>query len=200
MHTGASDEEDVHREVTRRNVLKGGLTTGLGLGATALMGAARPSAAAAVPVSGGHLTILSVAYPEVWDPHLAGMVAGLAAVGPVYNQVVEFNPLNPTEIIGDLAQSWEVTDAGGTYTFFLHENVKWWDGKDLTAEDVAFSLKRMIEPGKPRPRVGLLRPYVKAIGVVDRNTVRIELNFPAPAFLPLLAVDFMKIVPKHVVE
>ena len=39
MHTGAGDEEGVNREVTRRNVLKGGLTTGLGLGATTLMGA-----------------------------------------------------------------------------------------------------------------------------------------------------------------
>src|SRR5215471_1879518 len=200
MHTGASDEEDVHREVTRRNVLKGGLTTGLGLGATALMGAARLSAAAAAPMYGGHLTILNVAYPEVWDPHLAGSIGALAAVGPVYNQVVEFNPLNPKEIIGDLAQSWDVTDGGGTYTFHLHENVKWWDGKDLTAEDVAFSLQRMIEPGKPRPRTGLLRPYIQSVQVMDRHTVKVTLHYSSPAFLQFLAVDYMKILPKHLLE
>src|SRR5215831_1815706 len=84
----------------------------------------------------------------------AGTIFALAAVGPVYNQVVEFNPINPKEITGDLAKSWDVTDQGGTYTFHLYDNVKWWDGKDLTAEDVAFSLQRMIEPGKPRPRTG----------------------------------------------
>src|SRR5262247_1599698 len=140
MHTGASDEEGVNREVTRRNVLKGGLTTGLGLGATALMGAARLSAAA--PVYGGHLTILNAAYPEVWDPHLAGTIGALAAVGPIYNQVVEFNPLNPKEIIGDLAKNWEVTEGGSVYIFQLHDNVKWWDGTDLTAADVAFSLQQ----------------------------------------------------------
>ena len=142
----------------------------------------------------------NVFYPEVWDPHIAGTIGPLAAFSPLYNQVVEFNPLKPSEITGDLAKRWDVSGNGLIYTFYLHENVKWWDGKDLTAEDVVFSLKRMIEPGKPRPRVGLLRPYIKAVDMVDRSTVKVELNFPAPAFLQLLAVDYMKIVPKHVVE
>ena len=128
---------------------------------------------------------------------MAGTLGPLAALSPLYNQVVEFNPHNPSEIIGDLATRWEVTEDGLTYTFYLHDHVKWWDGKDLTAEDVVFSLKRMIEPGKPRPRVGLLRPTSRPL--IDRLTVKVTLNFPAPAF-PLLAVDFMKIVPKHVVE
>jgi ABC-type transport system substrate-binding protein len=158
-------------------------------------GAGSPS-----PVYGGHATVLNVIYPEVWDPHIAGTIGPVAAFSPLYNQLVEFNPLNPRDITGDLAKRWEVTDDKLTYTFYLHDNVKWWDGKDLTADDVAFSLKRMIEPGKPRPRVGLLRPYIKSVEMIDRNTVRIDLNYPSPAFLPLLAVDFMKIVPKHVVE
>jgi peptide/nickel transport system substrate-binding protein len=150
--------------------------------------------------TGGHATVMNVFYPEVWDPHIAGTIGPLAAFSPLYNQLVEFNPLKPTDVTGDLAKRWDVSSNGLTYTFYLHDNVKWWDGKDLTAEDVVFSLKRMIEPGKPRPRVGLLRPYIKTVEMVDRHTVRIALNFAAPAFLPLLAVDFMKIVPKHVVE
>lgn len=160
----------------------------------------RAEAQTPAPGSGGHATVLNVFYPEVWDPHIAGTIGPLAAFSPLYNQIVEFNPLKPSEITGDLAKRWDVSSNGLIYTFYVHENVKWWDGKDLTAEDVVFSLKRMIEPGKPRPRVGLLRPYIKAIDMVDRYTVKVELNFPAPAFLPLLAVDYMKIVPKHVVE
>jgi peptide/nickel transport system substrate-binding protein len=131
---------------------------------------------------------------------MAGTVFTLAAVGPVYNQVVEFNPLNPKEIIGDLAKSWDVTEGGSAYIFQLHDNVKWWDGKDLTAEDVAFSLQRMIEPGKPRPRTGLLRPYIKSVEVMDRYTVKVTLDYPSPAFLQFLAVDYMKILPKHLLE
>lgn len=201
MHTRLGDESAVHGEVTRRHVLQAGLAAGLGFGTMTLLETALSTrAAAAAPVYGGHLTILNAGFPEVWDPHLAGTLFALAAVGPVYNQVVEFNPLNPKDIIGDLAKSWEVTDAGGTYTFHLHDNVTWWDGKDLTAEDVAFSLQRMIEPGKPRPRTGVLRPYIKSAEVMDRHTVQVALHYPSPAFLQFLAVDYMKILPKHLLD
>jgi peptide/nickel transport system substrate-binding protein len=202
MNRQAGNQGETHREVTRRDVLKIGLAAGLGLGAAALPAAVTPvsTATAAEGVYGGHATVLNAGYPEAWDPHLGSNLTANAAVSPMYNQVVEFNPLNPSEIIGDLAQSWKVTDDGLTYTFHLHEHVKWWDGKDLTAEDVAFSINRMIEPGKPRPRVGLLRPMTKAAEVVDRHTVRVRLHYPSPSFLQFLAVDYMKVVPKHVVE
>jgi len=157
-------------------------------------------AAASAPVYGGHATVLNYAYPEVWDPHLAGTLGALGSISPLYNQLVEFNPLKPSEVIGDLAKRWEVSVDGLAYTFYLHDNVAWWDGKDLTADDVVFSLKRMIESGKPRPRVGLLRPYIKSVEAIDRHTVRVILNYPAPAFIQFLAVDYMKIVPKHHIE
>lgn len=188
--------------ITRRDILYTGLAAGLGLSAAALMGAGETvrTAAAATPVSGGQATILNYGYPEVWDPHLAGTLGALGSIGPMYNQLVEFNPLKPGEIIGDLAKSWKVTDGGMTYTFKLHEHVTWWDGKPLTADDVAFSLRRMVEEGKPRPRVGLLRPSMKTADVVDKYTVRVSLKLPSPSFLQFLAVDYMKIVPKHVLE
>jgi len=167
---------------------------------TLALAGARVPAATAAPVYGGHVTLLNYAYPEVWDPHIAGTLGAMAAISPLYNQVVEFNPLNSREVIGDLAKSWEVSDGGLTYIFHLHEHVQWWDGKDLTAEDVAFSINRMIEPGKPRPRVGLLRPMTKSAEVIDRHTIRVRLNYPSPSFLKFLAVDYMKVVPKHVVE
>src|SRR5215471_15547634 len=203
MPMRAGDERGREREVTRRDVLKTGLGVGLGLGAASLMAGAllTPTPApASVGIYGGHVNILSPGYPEGWDPHLAGTLLADAAISPLYNQVVEFNPIKPDEVIGDLATRWEVQDGGLTYIFHLHDHVKWWDGKDLTAEDVAFSLNRMVEPGKPRPRVGLLKPYVKTAEVIDRNTVRVTLNYPSPAFLQLLAVDYMKVVPKHLVE
>jgi ABC-type transport system substrate-binding protein len=202
MPSQAGDEGASERSVTRRDVLRAGLAAGLGLGAASLaMTTPTPTAAPApAGVYGGHINILNVGYPEVWDPHIAGTVLANAAVSPLYNQVVEFNPIKPDEIIGDLAKNWEVKDDGLTYIFHLHEQVKWWDGKDLTAEDVAFSINRMIEPGKPRPRVGLLRPSTKSAEALDRNTVKVILHYPSPSFLGFLAVDYMKVVPKHVVE
>lgn len=200
MNGRAGDQRDQACDITRRDSLKRGLVAGLGLGAAALTARPLPPMAKAAGVSGGHATILNVGYPEGWDPHLAGTVLANAAISPLYNQVVEFNPIKPTEIIGDLAKTWAVQDDGLTYIFHLHEQVQWWDGKPLTAEDVAFSINRMIEPGKPRPRVGLLRASTKAAEVIDRHTVKVTLHYPSPSFLGFLAVDYMKVVPKHVVE
>ncbi len=189
--------QDHPHHLTRRETLKAG--TGIGVAALSIA-AQSTTARAADDKRGGHLVVLNYAYPEVWDPHIAGTLGALGSISPVYNQVVEFNPLKPDEVIGDLAKSWDVEDDGLTYIFHLHQGVKWTDGKELTADDVVFSIQRMIKPGKPRPRVGLLRPSTKAAEVVDKYTVKVTLNYPSPSFIKFLAVDYMKIVPKHVVE
>src|SRR5215472_17506325 len=90
--------------------------------AAALLSASPAGAQAPAAGAGGHATVLNVFYPEVWDPHIAGTIGPLAAFSPLYNQIVEFNPLKPTEITGDLAKRWEVSGNGLTYTFSLHDN------------------------------------------------------------------------------
>ena len=140
----------------------------------------------------------TISNPNFVDPHEGFGLQDAIASSPMYNQLVEYNPINPTEIIGDLAKSWSLSDDGKTYTFVLHD-AKWWDGKDVTAEDAAFSIMRIIDPEETnRPKSGTLRPYVDSAEAVDKSTLTITLKFPAGAFLPLLAVDYMKIVPKHV--
>jgi ABC-type transport system substrate-binding protein len=113
-------------EVTRRVALKTGLSTAVGLGAASLS-PVEPRIAVAAPEGkrGGHGYVLNYAYPESWEPHISGTLAANASISPMYNQVVEFNPLNPKEVIGDLAQGWEVSDDGKVYTFKLHDNVHW---------------------------------------------------------------------------
>jgi ABC-type transport system substrate-binding protein len=100
-------------QATRRGVLKTGMSTAVGLGATSLA-SVEPQVALAAPQGkqGGHGYVLNYAYPESWDPHISGTLAANAAISPIYNQVVEFNPLNPKEVIGDLAKSWDVSDDG----------------------------------------------------------------------------------------
>ncbi len=152
-----------------------------------------------VGVQGGEFRHINACAPEHWDAHQAGTLCAQWGFSPLYNQVVEFNPIKPSEVIGDLAESWDVQDGGLTYIFKIHENVKWADGTDLTTEDVAFSINRMIETG-PRPRTGLLRPSTKGAEVVDENTVKVTLKFPSASFLKFLAVDYMKVLPKHTLD
>ncbi len=175
MDCPARPHGDRKSGLTRRDVMQYG--AGLGLGAAALTTTAGPERADATGKRGGHAVVLNYAFPESWDPHIAGTLAVNAVTSPIY-QVVEFDPLQPDKIIGDLANDWEVQDDGATYIFHLHDNIVWHDGKPLTAEDVAFSINRMIEPGQPRPRVGLLRPMTESAAALDRHTVKVRLKTP----------------------
>ena len=125
----------------------------------------------------------------------------LAQISPLYNTLMEFNPETPdgTDIRGDLAKSWEVSDDGVTYTFTLHDNATWDDGKPVTAADVVFSLDSMVidDAEIPRPRTSRIQPLYESSRVIDDLTVEVTTKFPAAVFLPLLSGEWMKIVPKH---
>lgn len=149
---------------------------------------------------GGILPAYHVGNPGVWDPHRSPSGASMAAISKAYNQVLQWNPIKAGEIIGDLAETWEVQDEGNTYLFHIHEGVQWWDGETLDAEDVAFSINRMIEPEEPRPRSGIIRTYVESAEAIDPSTVQVSLKYPAAAFFSYMASDYMKIVSPHAIE
>jgi peptide/nickel transport system substrate-binding protein len=136
-----------------------------------------------------------------WDPYKYGGLQSISPNGMIYNQLVEYDPLNPNEIIGDLAESWEVSPDGLSFTFSLHDNVKWTDGETLDADDVVFSLNRLIDKTEPRPKAGIWSAYMAAnnpVEKVDQGTVKMNLAFPSGAFMRFLAVDFNKMLPEHV--
>lgn len=118
-----------------------------------------------------------------------------------FNGLIEYNPVNPTEIIGDLASGWEVNEDGTEYTFTIHD-ATWHDGQPVTADDIVFSLDRIADPDARRSRTGALREmYQQGEAVaVDEKTIRVPLKFPAALFLTNLATDYMKMYPKHVAE
>ena len=145
-----------------------------------------------------------MAFPSIstWDPYQSRGGADITSNGSIYNQLVERDPINPGEIIGDLAESWDVSPDGLSFTFQLRKDVKWTDGEVFDADDVVFSLDLMVDPTKPRPRAGNWKAYTAEPPgeKVDQNTVKMNLSFPAGAFLAFLAVDWNKILPQHVLE
>ena len=157
----------------------------------------------------GDFPLVATSNPGFWDVHYGGsMNTVLIPSGPRFNQILEYNPINPSEIIGDLAVSWESYEDGDEfgYTFNLHPDATFSDGVPVTAEDVVFSINRItlgqVEEGVLRARTGFLNNFVKhgTAEAVDDKTVKIPLRFPAAGFLPNLASDYMKVYPKHVGE
>lgn len=157
----------------------------------------------------GDFPLVATSNPGFWDVHYGGsMNTVLIPSGPRFNQILEYNPVNPSEIIGDLAVSWESYKEGDEfgYIFNLHPDATFSDGVPVTADDVAFSIDRItlgqVEEGVLRARTGFLNNFVVhgTAEAIDDKTVKVPLKFPAAGFLPNLASDYMKVYPKHVGE
>jgi peptide/nickel transport system substrate-binding protein len=138
--------------------------------------------------------------PGQWDVHACGTLPDcLMPAGPQFNGLVYHNPVNPDEIVCDLCESFTVSRDGKTYTFRIRQ-AQWHDGQPVTAEDIKFSLDRIVEPGAIRVRTGVLRSFYEfgSAQVIDERTVRVPIKFASPLFLVNLASEYMKMYPKHV--
>lgn len=98
----------------------------------------------------------------------------------------------------DLAQKWEVSSDGKTYTFHLRQGVKWHDGTPFSADDVKFTLDEMMNPKVNAAFATDLGPYDSA-NVIDSQTMTINLKAPYGPLLVMLDYDIM-IMPKHLLE
>jgi peptide/nickel transport system substrate-binding protein len=101
------------------------------------------------------------------------------------------------EVLPDLAQSWEISEDGLTYTFHLHPDVRWSDGVAFTAEDVAFTYKLLADKDLPSdPTLGQLWREVSCDAPDD---LTLQCTLPEP-FAPFLAHATIGILPQHVLE
>ena len=123
----------------------------------------------------------------------------------LYNNVLRYNPLDAGKtIIPDLATNWDVSEDGHTWTFPLREGVAFHDGTILTADDVAASWSRVIDPpsGVVSARQGLYTPFGPSIEVIDPLTVQFTfekappLNYGLNAF----ALEWHGVFPKTFLE
>ena len=151
---------------------------------------------------GGNPPFAITADPGFLDLHAGASYNSSFTVSiPKFNQLVEFNPWNYGEIIGELATGWELSSDGRTYTFFIHPDANWHDGRPVLASDVVFSLDRIVEPDAIRPQAGAaLRPFYApgTATAIDQKTVEVPLLFPSAAFLPWLAFPLVVMYPRHV--
>ncbi len=126
----------------------------------------------------------------------------------VYNRLVEFKR-GSVELEPGLAESWDVSEDGLTYTFHLRKGIKFHSSKkftptrDFNADDVVFSFLRQLDENHPYHKVSnATYPYfkamkfptlLKAIEKVDDHTVKITLNKRDATFLASLGMDFISI-------
>jgi peptide/nickel transport system substrate-binding protein len=98
---------------------------------------------------------------------------------------------------GDLAESWQTSPDGMTYTFKIRKNVKWHDGRPLNAEDVRWALAEINMKYNPIASTGFAA--VDKIEASDDSTLVVRMKHPFPAFFPWSLVN-QWIYPKHLYE
>ncbi len=164
--------------------------------------AAQPTEAAASkptgePRRGGILKIVTANDPASFDLHQEASILALQAIAPAYNTLVTIDP-DTGKIVGDLAESFEVSSDGRVFTFRFHPNIKWHDGTPFTAEDARYSFERMRKPpqGVRSPRAPNL-DFIQSLEAVDGRTFRITLAVPNVAFLENLTASWFVVMPKH---
>ncbi|MFE8101349.1 ABC transporter substrate-binding protein [Brenneria goodwinii] len=118
------------------------------------------------------------------DPHESFESVGSEIAGNLYQRLVMPNPEEPSEVKGELATSWEVSNEGKTFTFHLDPNAKFSDGSAVTAEDAAFSLQRAVKLDKSPAFIinqfGFTKDNVEQhVAAPDAHTLVINLDQPA---------------------
>ncbi len=137
----------------------------------------------------------SIGEPSILIPMLAGDSASHEVAGLVFNGLVKYD--TDLSVIGDLADSWDISPDGLVITFHLKKGVKWTDGVEFTAEDIMFGYKTIIDEKTPTPyKEDYLQ--VKKAEMPDRYTFRVIYEKP---FAPALTTwGSLIVLPKHLLE
>lgn len=150
--------------------------------------------------------------PKTIDPTLNTTNGGGTIVGNAFEGLCKLDENDKAK--PGLAESWEISEDGLTYTFKLRDGLKWSDGSPLTAKDFEYSWKRALNPATGAEYAYQLY-YIKggeeynakggsvddvAIKAIDETTLEVTLVSPTPYFLELMAFATYFPVKQEVVE
>lgn len=127
------------------------------------------------------------------DPHIGKQQRAFTVHGQMFEQLVKFDENN--EIVGVLAESWEILSATQT-KFKIREGVKFHDGTELTAEDVAYSFTRLMNTAVSKNNVS----FLESAEAISEYEVVLTTKYAYSPLLSALTSPVLSIVPKHAVE
>ena len=182
-------------KISRRNFMK--YLAGLGLSIPAvnsMLAKLGSEAMAATPVRGGRLrfAIAGGSQSEVLDPAKIGCSTDVQRCQSLYNKLVRATPDLTFE--PELAESWEANKSADEWIFKLRKGVEWHNGADFKAQDVLYSLRRIMDP-KTGSSARLYFTDVTDLRAEDNHTVHIRLAQPDVDFPSVFTAKCSHIVP-----
>jgi len=151
--------------------------------------------------------------PNDLDPKSAIAWPNIQACMQLFDRLVEAWP--ERTIVPSLAERWEISDDGLRYVFHLREGLTWSDGTPLTAHDVEFGVKRVLDPESPGSSVAIYFVLENgediylgrnadwdAVGVraLDERSVEFRLSAPAPYFMSVMNRPDAGPQPRHAMD
>jgi peptide/nickel transport system substrate-binding protein/oligopeptide transport system substrate-binding protein len=149
--------------------------------------------------------------PSTLDPVLISDIYGGSVAQQIFDGLVSFD--QTLAIMPSLAQFWRASRDGLTWTFTLRKGVHFHHGREVTADDVVYSLTRVLDPRLKSGAADLFTSIrgaaefrrgetaqVAGLTALDRYTVQVSLTEASVPFVSVLAVGQAKIVPRDVAE
>jgi peptide/nickel transport system substrate-binding protein len=168
----------------------------LGIAAIALL-FALISAVSAQQAEAGEELIIGVDQEAIgMDPNIVTSFSSHRRVELLYNRLVRYD--ENANVVPDLAESWEIPDPT-TYVFHLRQGVTVHNGREFTADDVKYTIERILDPETASPARSFL-VTVEEVVVQDPYTVEIRLSEPTASLLDALAHANTSVVPQEEVE
>ena len=146
------------------------------------------------------------------DPAIGYDWQNWSMIKSLFDGLMDYEP-GTTTLRPELAESYEISSDGTSFTFKLRQGVKFHNGREMTAEDVKYTLDRVTNPKTQSPGSGFfasIKGYddvaggkaesLSGVTVVDPSTIKIELTRPDATFLHVMAINFSHVVPKEEVE
>ena len=134
--------------------------------------------------------------PVSLDPHAANDGPSIKVWAQMHDNLVQLN--EEMEIVPGLAHDWEQIDEL-TWEFQLREGVLFHNGQELTAEDVKFSLERVVDPDISAPG-SFIVDFIESVEIIDQYTVQLTTEEPFAPILNHLAHPVAVILNQEAVE
>lgn len=183
--------------------------------AIAIMTAGAPAIAAEMldpnAKPGGDIVVTYKDDVATLDPAIGYDWQNWSMIKSLFDGLMDYEP-GTTNLRPGLAESYEIAEDGQAFTFKLRSGVKFHNGREMTAEDVKYSLDRVTNPATQSPGAGFfgsIKGYdqmadgsataLEGVSVVDPMTIKIELSRPDATFLHVMALNFASIVAKEAV-
>ncbi|WP_052120765.1 ABC transporter substrate-binding protein [Inquilinus limosus] len=161
---------------------------------------------------GGTMTVTYKDDVSTLDPAIGYDWQNWSMIKSLFDGLMDYKP-GTTDLVPELAESFEVSADGLTYTFKLRHGVKFHNGRELKAADVKYSLDRVVQPETQSPGAGFFDSIqgfedvskgkakeLSGIETPDDYTVVFHLTRPDAPFLHKMALNFSHVVPKEEVE